>query len=176
MDYSHLSSPITLNLQNDTATDIDGTFANITNFIGGSGSNTVVGPNANTVWTLTALNTFTVTGLSFSGFQNLVGGSGDDRFVFQTGGGVSGTIDGGGGNNALDYSPYVGNIIVDLVLGSATGVGKGVSHVENVTGSIGNDMIVGDALPNTLRGGTGRNVIISGGGPDMITAVAATIS
>jgi hypothetical protein len=168
LDYSNLTTPVTLNLQSDTATGIGGTFANITNFIGGSGANTLTGPNADTVWNLTGLNMLTVNGLSFSGFQNLVGGSGADRFVFQTGGGVSGSIDGGAGNNTLDYFPYVGNITVDLALGTATGVGGGISNVENVTGSIGNDLLVGDALPNVLVGGTGRNVIIGGGGADTV--------
>jgi hypothetical protein len=168
LDYSHLTTPVTLNLQTGMATGIGGTFAHITNFIGGSGSNALAGPNANTVWTLTGLNTISVNGLSISGFQSLVGGSGADRFVFQTGGRVSGRIDGGGGNNTLDYSPYVGDIVVDLALGTATGVGNGVSHLENVTGSIGNDLLVGDALPNTLVGGTGRNVIIGGLGADTL--------
>jgi hypothetical protein len=172
LDYSHLTTPVTLNLQNHTATGIGGTFANITNFVGGSGSNTLVGPNADTVWTLTGLNMFTVNGLGFSGFQNLVGGSGADRFVFETGGGVSGTIDGGGGNNTLDYSPFVGDIVVDLPLGVATGVGQGVVHVENVTGSIGNDLLVGDAFTNDLIGGTGRSIIIGGLGADQVVAGA----
>ena len=168
LDYSNLTTPVTLNLQPNTATGIGGTFTHITNFIGGSGSNAIVGPNSDTVWDLTGLNMVSVNGLSFSGFQNITGGSGADRFVFETGGGVTGSIDGGGGNNTLDYSPYVGDIVVDLALGTATAVGTGVSHVENVTGSIGNDLLVGDALSNTLRGGTGRNVIIGGGGADTL--------
>jgi hypothetical protein len=168
LDYSNLTTPVILNLQSNTATGIGGTFANIAVSISGSGSNTFVGPNANTVWNLTGLNQFTVDGLNLSGYQSITGGSDNNRFVFQTGGGVSGSIKGGPGNNMLDYSPYVGNITVDLLLGSATGVGNGVSNVENVTGSIGNDMLVGDALPNVLIGGTGRNVIIGGGGGDML--------
>jgi Ca2+-binding RTX toxin-like protein len=168
LDYSNLTTPVTLNLQNDTATGIGGTFSHITNFVAGSGPNTLVGPDADTVWTLSGLNTISVNGLSFSGFQSLAGGSGADRFVFQSGGGVSGSIDGGGGNNTLDYSPFVGNITVNLALGTATGVGDGISRVENVTGSIGDDLLVGDAQANTLLGGTGRSVIIGGAGADRL--------
>ncbi len=168
LDYSHLSTPVTVNLQTSSSTGIGGTYTHITNFIGGSGSNTVIGPDANTVWTLTGLNMFTVIGLGFSGFQNITGGSGDDRFVFETGGGVTGIIDGGGGNNTLDYSQFVGNIVVNLALGSVTGVAGGVMHVENIVGSIGNDLMVGDALSNTFVGGTGRNVLIGGLGADQL--------
>jgi hypothetical protein len=44
-------------------------------------------------------------------------------------------IDGGGGSNTLDYSAYVGNVLVDLPLGVATGLSGGIRHIENVTGS-----------------------------------------
>jgi Ca2+-binding RTX toxin-like protein len=141
-------------------------------FLGSNGSDTLIGLDAANVWTLTGLNTGTVAGVTFLSFENLVGGSGPDRFVFQTGAGVSGSIDGGGGNNTLDYSPYIGDVVVDLALGTATGVGQGVIRVENVTGSIGNDLLVGDALPNFLIGGTGRSVIIGGLGADEIVAGA----
>jgi Ca2+-binding RTX toxin-like protein len=57
---------------------------------------------------------------------------------------------------------------VNLQLGTATGVGGGISNIRNVTGSVGNDLIVGDADANVLIGGTGRNVIIGGGGADRI--------
>jgi Ca2+-binding RTX toxin-like protein len=167
LDYSNLSIPISINIQNDTATEIGGTFSNITNFIGDA-ETTLTGLNANTVWTFTALNTFTFDGFSFSGIPNVAGGSGDDRFVFDTGGGVSGTIDGGGGTNTMDYTPYVGDITVNLTLGTATGVGQGIRNIENLMGSIGDSMLVGNALANTLIGGTGRNVIIGGGGADTI--------
>jgi hypothetical protein len=79
------------------------------------------------------------------------------------------TLNGGSGNNTLDYSQYVGDITVDLLLGVATGFSGGISKIENVTGSQGNDLIVGDANPNVLIGGTGRNMIIGGAGADTIT-------
>jgi hypothetical protein len=68
----------------------------------------------------------------------------------------------------LDYSPDVANITVDLALGVATAVGQGVAHIANITGSIGNDLLVGNALANTIIGGTGRNVIIGGLGADTL--------
>jgi hypothetical protein len=83
-------------------------------------------------------------------------------------------LDGGGGTNTLDYSAYVGNVLVDLPVGAATGLSGGISHIENVTGSQGNDLLVGDANANELVGGTGRNVLIGGAGPDTLDASRST--
>lgn len=78
-------------------------------------------------------------------------------------------LDGGGGVNTLDYSKYVGDVAVNLLLGTATDFAGGISNIQNVTGSQGNDLLVGDANPNVLVGGTGRNIIIGGAGADTIT-------
>jgi hypothetical protein len=143
----------------------------------GSGNNTVQGPNTSTIWQLTGGNAVSLPGsLSFTSVQNLLGGTANDTFQFQTGGSLSGTLNGGGGTNTLDYSAYVGDIVVDLLLGAATGVNGGAnyseSNIQNVTGSQGNDLIVGDANPNVLIGGTLRNIIIGGAGADQITGSA----
>jgi hypothetical protein len=97
----------------------------------------------------------------------LDGGSGTE--TFQVGSLPTGafTVVGGAGVNTLDYSAYTGDITVDLPLGSATGL-AGISGIRNVTGSIGNDILVGDANANVLTGGTGRNLIIGGKGADTI--------
>jgi hypothetical protein len=83
------------------------------------------------------------------------------------------TLNGGRGTNTLDYSRYVGNVTVDLPLGVATGF-AGIANIQNVTGSQGNDLIVGDANPNVLIGGTRRNVLIGGGGGDTLDASGAS--
>jgi Ca2+-binding RTX toxin-like protein len=97
-----------------------------------------------------------------------------DTFVFKTGGSLAGNLDGGGGTSTLDYSNYLGNITVDLPLSLATAVAGAISNIQNVTGSQGNDLIVGDVNPNVLIGGTGRNILIGGAGADALDASKAT--
>jgi hypothetical protein len=169
LDYSQYPGPITLSLASNTATGIGGTYANIATLIANSNpNNTLVGPNTSNNWLLTGPNTVTLGAFTFSGFGNLVGGSAADQFVIKTGASLSGKIDGAGGINTLDYSTYTGDVTVDLALNLGTAIGGGVVHIQNVTGSIGNDLMVGDANPNVLKGGTGRNVIIGGAGADTI--------
>jgi Ca2+-binding RTX toxin-like protein len=85
---------------------------------------------------------------------------------------LAGTLDGGGGTNTLNYAGYLGNVTVDLPLHLASLVNKmnpnSVFNIQNVQGSNGNDVIVGDANPNVFVGGTGRNLIIGGNGSDNI--------
>jgi hypothetical protein len=114
----------------------------------------------------------------FLGVYNLIGGPGADRFVFLPSNGmegkIDGTLDGGGGTNTLDYSHTTGDVMVDLTINMASRVHDGAAgkllHIANVTGSIGNDLLVGDANPNVLVGGTGRNVLIGGAGGDTLDA------
>jgi autotransporter-associated beta strand protein len=139
-------------------------------FDGGAGNNTLQGPDAANTWQLSGANAGTLDGqISFASIQNLTGGASSDAFHFQTGGSLSGQIDGGGGSNTLDYSAYQGDILVDLLLDTASLVGQGVFNLANVIGSQGNDLIVGDANTTSLVGGTGRNVLIGGGGTETIT-------
>jgi hypothetical protein len=138
-------------------------------FNGGAGTNTLVGPDIASTFNITSLNTGNVGNVTFNSVQNLIGGASNDTFAFQTGSSLAGSIDGGGGVNTLDYSAYVGDIIVDISLSMATATNGGISRIQNVNGSIGNDLIVGDANANVLIGGTSRNIIIGGGGPDQIT-------
>jgi hypothetical protein len=42
--------------------------------------------------------------------------------------------DGGAGINTLDYSAYTCNVIVNLPLGSATGVGHAIANSQNIRG------------------------------------------
>jgi hypothetical protein len=176
LDLSALTTPVTVNLPYFSAAgynwgSVPGVvklLASPTSIVGASGD-TLVGGNAANVWSITGTNAGQVGGVTFSGFSNLTGGSQADTFKFVTGGSVTGAINGGGGVNTLDYSAYVGDIVVDLALGTATAVSGGIANIQNVTGSQGDDLIVGDANPNVLIGGTGRNIIIGGAGGDTIT-------
>ena len=70
---------------------------------GGGGSDTLVGPAADTTWTISGVNSGTVAGIGFTGFSALLGSSDNaDTFVLGASGSVSGSVDGGsGGEDAL---------------------------------------------------------------------------
>jgi hypothetical protein len=185
LDYSQATNPMTVNLASNSATNLDGGgaggFANIQAVLGDNRTTTLVGPNRASYWTITGPNQGNLAqapnqpgSFTFSQVPNLTGGVASDVFQVRTGGSLSGGLNGGAGTNTLDYSPYVGNVTVVLPLGVATGLTRGISNIQNVTGSIGNDLLVGDAHANVLIGGTGRNVLIGGAGPDTLDASRAT--
>jgi hypothetical protein len=140
-----------------------GAFLTPVTFTGGSGVNTLVGANWPDTWTITGAGAGKVGNVSFSKVANLVGGSATDVFKFNAGGSLSGTLNGGGGGDWLDYSAWPGtsSVTVNLVTGAASGVAGGVSNIANVRGGQGN---------NTLTGG-GSNILIGGGGTNRLTDI-----
>jgi hypothetical protein len=69
-------------------------------FDGGAGSDTIVGPAADATWTVSGADRGTVAGVTFANVENLQGApANDDTFVFEVGGSVSGTVDGGVGGS-----------------------------------------------------------------------------
>ena len=149
--------------------DSGGATHNDVSTIAATGSDMVVVDDCrgDTTWSLTGANAGTITvagysSITFSGIGTLVGGDGDDTFVFAAG--VStGTINGGAGTNTLDYSSRTTSVTVNLSTGSGTGTG-GISNIQNVIGGSGNDTLTGDASNNVLTGGLGRDTITGGGG------------
>jgi len=53
-------------------------------------------------------------------------------------------------------------------LGAATSVAGGVSNIQNVIGSSGNDTLTGNALGNILIGGAGTNLLTGGSGRNLL--------
>jgi hypothetical protein len=150
---------------------------------GGSGTNTLTGPNATNNWSITSLNGGSLDSkVKFTKMQNLVGGTGLDTFKFSTSGKVTSITGGGapaGQGDWLDYSSFgaLNPVTVNLATGSATGVNSGavgaITGIENVIGGAGNDVLTGDnngniliehGGPGTINGGTGRSLLISGTG------------
>jgi hypothetical protein len=112
--------------------------------------------------------------------ENLNGGAANDVFRFADAAGVTGTVNGGGGVNTLDYSAYRTGVSVNLTAGTATGTG-GVLNIQNVTGSTAADHLTGSAAANVLVANGGIDVLVGGGGTDTFVlanaqATATTVS
>jgi hypothetical protein len=142
---------------------------------GGGGLDRVIGRDVPTTFRITGANAGGVgSTIGFTAVENLRGGSADDTFVIGVdgqgvAGSLSGRIDGGGGVNTLDYRALATGVTVDLVIGTATRV-NGLSNIQNVTGSQGDDLLRGNANANELRGVDGNDILIGLGGDDHLFA------
>jgi Ca2+-binding RTX toxin-like protein len=172
LDYGPYTTPVVINLQTNTATNVGG-FANFKQFTGGAAANTLLGPNGPNFWTVTGqnagnINTLFFGVLQFASVENLVGGTSSDTFQIAPTGHLSGSITDPGGTNTIDYSQWSTGIVVDLLLGSATAIDGGIQGIDNVTGGNGNDILVGNANNNTLIDGNGRDILIGGKGNNVL--------
>ncbi len=121
---------------------------------GGTGNNTLIGPNKTVTWYITGHNAGTVAvvetdTITFQNMENLTGGTSVDAFTFD-GGSLDGTVDGGGGRNTLDYSlcGAANPITVNLQTGAATNTG-GFLNIQALVGGAGSNTLIGANTPNT---------------------------
>ena len=148
------------------------------NIDGTAGNDTMQGPDAASIWEITGTNAGVLNNnVHFIRTPNLFGGSKSDRFIFANGKGMTGNIDGDVGNafgaavaDTLDYSAFTTGVTVNLKTGKASNVGGTISFIENVTGGLAGDVIVGSNIANIINGGAGRDVLIGGLGADTINA------
>jgi hypothetical protein len=125
-------------------------------FEGDTGSDTIVGPNADRTWNVTGEGSGSLAGLTFSGIENLSGGSGADVFVFD-GGSVAATS-GGGGADTLDLSADTTGVVVDLSDGTASYAGD-LSGIESVVTGSGDDTLLGALRASGLAMGAGTDTL-----------------
>ena len=109
VDYSASTAGVTVDLGT-------GRYSNIETLIGSTGDDTLVGPNTATTWNVTGSDSGNVGGLAFSGIENLTGGSAADDFLLSTASVVSGGIDGGAGDNRIEFT---GTGVRDVVVVAA---------------------------------------------------------
>ena len=92
-------------------------------FDGGSGSDTLIGPDADSTWNVTGPDSGTVGGVNFSGIENLTGAADNqDTFVFDAGSSLSGRVEGGAGG--FDTVVLSGGTYLSMVF-NATGPDSG---------------------------------------------------
>lgn len=130
------------NLTNGTGT-ID--FLEIENLSGNTNTDTLIGPNQKTTWTIQGTNSGTMSFLDggFSGMENLYGGTEKDTFQFNSGSDVqiTGLIDAGTGDGVVDTVDYSNLGPIDVYIANAY---KGVVNAEEITATdstlYGNDV------------------------------------
>ncbi|WP_444993987.1 hypothetical protein [Aliikangiella sp. IMCC44359] len=132
IDYSLLAS-VTANLVN---------IVNVESLIGNNTDSTLVSGNGTNSWVINGENDGSVNGVSFTNFNNLTGGSGEDTFSFTTDGAMLGLVDAGDGDDIVDYSLQ---ITVSVLVSDAL---KGVQNAEIVRGNNTDSTLVGDNVAN----------------------------
>jgi len=150
LDYSSYASAIEFDLAEQTATATGG-YANIAILTGSSAStDVIVGPIADTTWTVNAANGGTVASvLTFTDIEQLSGNSMADTFVLASGGSLDGLISGGSGWDKLNCASQTTAMALNLQEQSFT-LSGGFSGVEEfVGGSSTGDHITGDNQSRT---------------------------
>ena len=138
----------------------------------GNGTDRLIGPGANTPWTVGLPNGnagLLGTAVVFDGVEFLIGGSADDLFQItpaQQSHAIR--IDGGAGSDQLNYSSVPTSISVDLQEGRGTLLGNGFNNIENVIGTDAADEIRGNASDNVLEGGDSADFLADGAGSDVL--------
>lgn len=130
---------------------------------GGAGTNSLTGNNAANSWNVLSANGGNIVGdvFSFLNISNLTGGSFVDTFVLNSGS-ISGTIDGGGGNDSLGADNVANSwTITANNAGTVTGVG-GFQNIESLNGRNDTDdfsVVDGFGVSGTIDGGGGTDTI-----------------
>lgn len=135
---------------------------------GGSGSANTVDYSLNTVastYTISAVNSGNIDTYTFTSIQNIKGGSpstGQNVYALSTNtSSLTGAITDAGNTGKLDYTGRSSAVRVNLTAGTAGATG-GISGIRDVTGTSGNDILIGNSGNNILDGGSGGNDILVG--------------
>ncbi|MRR50604.1 MAG: DUF4347 domain-containing protein, partial [Rhodocyclaceae bacterium] len=179
LDYSAFTTNLNIDLSTAVAPAGTSGVSGMDNLIGGSGDDILklgagdgilVGGLGNDILTGGAGNDLLIGG---AGVDTLEGGLGDD--ILEGGSGAD-VLVGGAGSDTASYATFQTDadstgLVVDLSgVRVATGdaAGDSFNGIENLTGSMGDDTLVGDAASNVLSGGDGNDLLIGAGGDDLV--------
>ena len=169
LDYSaYTAGAVSVNLNNSTATAIGGTFANIAVFSGSASADSLTASDGDNTILVNGADSGTLDGLySFTSFENLLTGNGDDTIAFSGDGSLSGSLDGGSDTDTLDFSNYNSGVTVNLNSGTADVLGGTLSGIENLIGSDFADDLTGGSGANRIEGRAGDDSLSGLGGDDI---------
>ncbi|WP_319799189.1 beta strand repeat-containing protein, partial [Nitrobacter sp.] len=122
-----------------------------------------------------SINTGEAAGDTFISIEGIRGSNFDDVLIgdansnFLRGGLGADTLDGGGGSDWADYLNAAGGLTVSLAnpgVNTGEAAGDTYTSIENIQGSAFDDVLIGDANSNFLRGGLGADTLDGGDGSD----------
>ncbi|CAN0507459.1 unnamed protein product, partial [Phaeothamnion confervicola] len=117
-------------------------FSAVETVIGGSGNDTLAGSIS---FTVTGADSGTASALSgtWSNIENLQGGVAANTFNLDTGGSLSGSIDGLVGNDTISYASRAAAVTIDLDALTAPDIGS-FANIESFVGGSGTgDILIG---------------------------------
>ena len=109
-----------------------------------------------------------------AGTDTLNGGDGNDILI---GGAGADILNGGNGTDTASYATSTATVIANLTTpASNTGDASGDTYtaIENLTGGTGADTLTGNIGANVLDGGSGNDILIGGAGADTLIGGAGT--
>ncbi|MFZ5844804.1 MAG: beta strand repeat-containing protein, partial [Pseudomonadota bacterium] len=148
IDMTAWSTDITLDMASNTLTGVSGTLSFLEDLAMPAGGNdTLIGGNGTNVWGIVGSNAVTQGGGTFTGVDNLVGGTGADTFNFSASVTFAGIIDGGTGAGYNDIVGTSGNETLQLgaLARAGTFAGTDFNNIDGVNGNGGSDAAVGTA-------------------------------
>jgi Ca2+-binding RTX toxin-like protein len=167
-DYSARTAPVTVNLDakaNDgEAGENDNVALDVEVIAGGSGNDALAGSSSDNALLGNAGNDMLAGG---DGNDQLDGGAGDDTLA---GGAGADSLVGGDGNDTASYAESTAavRVVLDGKPGDGAAGENDSVDTENVTGSPGDDVLIGNAGVNTLTGGDGNDRLLGGPGADVL--------
>lgn len=111
------------------------------------------------------------------GNDTILGGGGNDTIVAEDWSSAGNDkVNGGNGTDTVDYFAATASLTVDLGVISAQNTGSAgidtIVNVENVSGSLYDDALTGNAVANLLFGWTGNDTLSGMGGNDTLDGFA----
>ncbi|MEX2149864.1 MAG: LEPR-XLL domain-containing protein [Steroidobacteraceae bacterium] len=157
-DYSSRTSNVTVDLEAGAATDV-AAMLNVTRVVGGTGNDTLIGRNEDSVWTVGGPNAGSVGGFEFAQVENVTGGAGSDSFVFAQDARLDGLISGGLGIDMLVGANSANRWIID-----GDGIGTlndgAFAGIEDLIGGDDSDvfeLLAAGGLAGIAAGGSGSD-------------------